>query len=269
MIHNIEPKIFYNSYRQAAPDTDSFVLCIKNNAILVKETDEGIEFPRLGELTPPPAACTYLFSINDQKYFLVPEAEPWGTYNYQEKMAIRFKKPKYNVFAAATACQLHNWYECNRFCGRCGAITAHDTKERMLRCGNCGNMIYPKLSPAVIVGVADGDRLLLAKSRSGSYALIAGFSEIGEPVEDTVRREVLEETGVRVKNIRYYKSQPWPFSETLLMGFYCALDGPDTLIVDTTELDGAEWVCREDIDVAYNDVSLTNEMIVNFKEHKE
>lgn len=267
MIHSIEPRVFDNSYRQETPDADSYILFIKEGAILACETDGGITFPRLNETAPQ--SCTYLFSIDKHKFFMAPPAEPWGNYSYLKMMDFRLKKPKHMAFAAATACQLSAWYAANRYCGRCGTETVPDAKERMLRCENCGNMIYPKISPAVIVGVTNGSRLLMTKYAGRiytNYALIAGFSEIGEPVEDTVRREVLEEAGVHVKNIRFYKSQPWPFSDTLLMGFYCDLDGPDTITMDETELSVAEWISREDIDVQADDISLTNEMIVHFRD---
>lgn len=97
------------------------------------------------------------------------------------------------------------------------------------------------------------------------YALIAGFTEIGETVEETVKREVMEEVGLKVKNIRYYKSQPWSFSDTLLLGFYCDLDGTDQITLDEEELALAEWFDRKDIPEMETTESLTNEMIRHFK----
>ena len=133
----------------------------------------------------------------------------------------------------------------------------------MMYCPHCQTMEYPKLSPAVIVAVRNGDKLLLSKYAGReftNYALIAGFAEIGEPIEDTVRREVMEEVGLKVKNIRFYKSQPWSFSDTLLFGFFCDLDGDDTIRLDEEELALAEWHERSQIpDDAY-EISLTREM---------
>lgn len=272
MIHNIEPNFFDNNYRQETPDANSFILFIKDNAVLVKETEEGIRFPEFNEGELPPASYIYLFTINHHKFFLAAASVPRGDFTYLKMMEFRSKKPKHMAFAAATACHLYNWYTNNRYCGRCGQETVPDKKERMLRCENCGNMVFPKISPAVIVGVMDGERLLLSKGVGSvyrNYALIAGFAEIGEPIEDTVRREVLEEVGLRVKNIRFYKSQPWPFSDTLLMGFYCDLDGSDTIVLDENELSMAQWFSREDIGVMADDISLTNEMIINFKENRQ
>jgi len=272
MLHDIQPHIYDNAYRQKTPNDNSRIVFIQDNAVLIKETEEGIAFPRYGELEPQDALYTYLFSIDDMTFFLCPAVEPQGDYDYHGMMEFRSKQPKYLAYAAAVACQLYNWYSRNRYCGRCGTEMAHDDKERMMRCGNCGNLVYPKISPAVIVGVTDGDRLLMTKY-SGRiykrYALIAGFAETGEPIEDTVRREVMEEVGLKVKNIRYYKSQPWPFSDSLLMGFYCDLDGSDEITLDTNELECAEWIGRKDIDVQADGISLTNEMIVRFKESGE
>lgn len=271
MIQDIQPRIYDNSFQQEAPDEQSLILFIKDNAVLVKETENGISFPRFNEFEPKDTSYTYMFSIDSTKFFLAAATQPQGDYAYHDMMEFRYKKPKALSFAAATACHLYNWYSRNRYCGRCGSELAHDKKERMMRCDHCGNMVFPKISPAVIVGVTDGDRLLMTKYSGRiykKYALVAGFVEIGETIEETVKREVLEEVGVRVKNIRYYKSQPWPFSDSLLVGFFCDLDGSDQIVLDETELEEAEWIHRKDIDVETDGLSLTNEMIICFKENK-
>ena len=143
-----------------------------------------------------------------------------------------------------------------------------DGKERMLYCEACHNMEFPKICPAVIIGVTDGNRILMSKYAGRAYkkyALLAGFTEIGETVEETVAREVMEGVGLKVRNIRYYKSQPWSFSDTLLMGFYCDLDGDGAITLDREELALAEWFDREDIPDHMSTESLTNEMIMKFK----
>ena len=139
-------------------------------------------------------------------------------------------------------------------------------------CPACGNGEYPVLSPAVIVGVTNGDKLILSKYEGRThtrYAMIAGFAEIGETIEETVHREVMEEIGVKVKNLRYYKSQPWSFSGTLLFGFFCDVDGDDTLTVDHEELSVAQWFDRDKIIGQDTDSSLTNEMMMVFAAGKE
>ena len=153
--------------------------------------------------------------------------------------------------------------------GRCGHEMAHSTTERALQCPECKNLLYPKICPVAIVAVRNGDKLLLTKYKGRGdvpfYALVAGFAEIGEPIEDTVRREVMEETGVKVTNLKFYKSQPWALSDSLLMGFFCDADGDQEPHADENELSVAEWVAREDIPNRYDDFALTAEMIEYFR----
>ena len=141
-----------------------------------------------------------------------------------------------------------------------------------MRCPECGNMIFPKISPAIIVAVTDGDRILLSKYAGRTYAhyaLLAGYTEIGETLEQTVHREVMEEVGLRVKNLRYYKSQPWGVDGNVLMGYYCDLDGDDTVHLDREELAMAQFYPRDDLPVEDDGISLTREMIRIFGEGKE
>ena len=120
------------------------------------------------------------------------------------------------------------------------------------------------------MAVTNGDKILLTKYANREYkryALIAGFTEIGETAEDTVRREVMEETGVRVKNIRYYKSQPWGIDGNLLLGYFAQLDGSDQISLDENELASAEWVSREQLKDMDDSFSLTREMMRVFYEN--
>ena len=142
----------------------------------------------------------------------------------------------------------------------------------MLHCLTCNNTEYPKIMPAVIIAVTNGNKILLSKYANREYtryALLAGFTEIGESVEETVKREVMEEVGLKVKNLRYYKSQPWSFSGTLLFGFFCDVDGDDTLTVDHEELSVAQWFDRDKIICQDTGSSLTNEMMMVFAAGKE
>ena len=152
----------------------------------------------------------------------------------------------------------------------------HDTKERMMYCPSCGRQEYPVLMPAVIVGITNGDKIICSKYEGRSfkqYALIAGFAEIGETIEETVHREVMEEVGLKVKNLRYYKSQPWSFTDTLLMGFFCQADRKKSdehepeLTIDHEELASGEWVEREQIPDYGEHLSLTHEMMMQFKRY--
>jgi NAD+ diphosphatase len=214
--------------------------------------------------------------MQDQNFFLwlgdITEGQ-YGPYSFEPLRMLRYQGVNSDhLYAAFTAWHLYVWYRNNRFCGCCGSRTRHDTAERMLRCPECGNMIFPRISPAVIVGVTDGDRLLMSKYAGRdytNYALIAGYTEIGETLEQTVAREVMEEVGLKVKNIRYYNSQPWGIDGNILMGFYCDLDGDDTVHLDDKELALAEWHVRGALPAKDDGFTLTREMIRVFDEGKE
>lgn len=191
--------------------------------------------------------------------------------HWMKLVQIRAQAARELCYAVYTAYHLHQWYQNNRFCGCCAAPMIPDTKERMLYCPKCGNKNYPKIAPAVIVAVTNGDKILLTRYANREYkryALIAGFTEIGETTEDTVRREVMEEAGVRVKNIRYYKSQPWGIDSNLLLGYFAQLDGSDQISMDINELAAAEWVSREELKDMDDSFSLTREMMRIFYENK-
>ena len=218
----------------------------------------------ISENTP----LTYLFSVDDTAYFAVLDRlTPFGNTAYVPVTEFRYREPKAEAFPAAMAHQLLNWYHHNRYCGCCGKPTVQDEKERALRCPSCGNLIYPVINIGVIVAVKDHDRLLITRYPNrppGNYALVAGYIESGETAEDTVRREVMEEVGLKVKNIRYYKSQPWPFTSTLLLGYYCELDGSDAITLQEEELEWAAFVDRDKLPKDEHKISLTMEMIERF-----
>lgn len=215
----------------------------------------------------------YLFRIDSRGFYLAREEELREVLLAKggaaaKTQVFRTMKPGWLAFGGITAHHLYHWYTHTRFCGFCGKEMLPDEKERAMRCPACGNLVYPRISPAVIVGVTHGDRILLTKYAGRAftnYALIAGFTEFGETLEDTVRREVMEEVGVRVKNIRYYKNQPWAFSESLLVGFYAELDGDESIILEEDELAEAVWVKREEVPERKNDISLTAEMMERFR----
>ena len=155
----------------------------------------------------------------------------------------------------------------NEVCQWCGE--AFKEGDDIVVCPECGRIVYPRISPAVIAAVVDGDRIVLTKYAGRAfkrYALVAGYCEVGESPEDTVRREVLEEAGIRVKNLRFYKSQPWVYTDSLLMGFYAELDGLDEITVQEDELSEAAWFHRSQIPTDHSHISLTGEMIERFRQ---
>ncbi len=270
-----------NEFHNQAPRAEDIVICFQNQQILLKPDADKV-FPSFAEVSQWAESWTswfaegfrYVFRLENQNYFLwlgdIAEGE-YPDYSFAHVRTLRESLPKEQYYAAMTAWHLYVWYKNNRFCGNCGSKTVHDGAERMLRCKDCGNMIFPRISPAVIVGITDGDRLLLSKYAGRGftrYALIAGYTEIGETMEQTVQREVMEEVGLKVKNIRYYKSQPWGIDGNVLMGFYCDLDGDDTIHIDEKELALAEWHRRGALPAKDDGLTLTREMIRVFDEGK-
>ena len=268
-----------NEFRNQLPSGEDIVICFQNQQILLKQGQEK-GFPSFAEVSRWAENWTswqaegfrYVFRMEGQNYFLwlgdMAEGEYAG-YGFSNVRLLRDSLVKEQYYAAMTAWHLYVWYKNNRFCGNCGTRTVHDGAERMLRCPDCGNMIFPRISPAVIVAITDGDRLLMSKYAGRGftrYALIAGYTEIGETMEQTVAREVMEEVGLKVKNIRYYKSQPWGIDGNVLMGFYCDLDGDDTIHIDEKELALAEWHHRGALPAKDDGLTLTRAMIRAFDE---
>lgn len=276
MIQDIAPHEYHNEYQPLPPQKDSILLCYDGRKVLLKQGEHGIAYPTFAEAESVLAGdsqYTYLFTIDDMRYYLGSKelGDALNGYTWEDHQFFREARPKHLAFAGITGWQLARWYESHRFCGRCGKPMVQDEKERMMRCPECGLMEFPKICPAVIIGLTHGSKILMSKYAGREYkryALLAGFNEIGEPIEETVRREVMEEVGLKVKNIRYYKSQPWSFSDTLLLGFFCDLDGEDEITMDEEELALAEWFEREEMPVKEHDLSLTNDMMMAFKNGK-
>lgn len=272
MIQDILPHVFHNEFRpELGSGQEGYVLYFQDDAMLCQVRDGTLFMPRLSEI-PSPDPVRFLFTVDATPFYLgkAPAAIPEG-WAYHDVRTLRPSGTKLQNFVMFTGKHLSDWYRDNQFCGRCGGVMAPKDTERAMTCPSCGYTSYPRIMPAVIVGVKNGDSLLLTRYRAGiGYnALIAGFTEIGETLEETVRREVMEEAGIRVKNIRYYKSQPWGIANDILMGFYCEVDGDTEIHMDTGELSRAEWVPRAEIILQPDDLSLTNEMMNRFRQGLE
>lgn len=272
MIQDIYPHVFDNSYHDGLipAEIDRFILYSKEGFILKPEQSGEIVFPGIADIKGR-EDFIYLFSIDDIRYFTledkVSSIDGFDTWQLRYLRSL-CPSDRVSMFALYTGWHLINWYENSRYCGHCGQKMKRDDRERAMLCPECGNKVYPRLNPAVIVGVTNGDKIVVTRYNRGfsQNALIAGFTEIGETLEECVRREVMEETGLKVKNIRYYKSQPWGIAADILSGFYCEVDGSDEIRVDHSELKSAMWTAREDIVLQSDDLSLTNEMMRLFKD---
>ena len=271
MIQDIFPHRFQNQYDEdAVPAASDIVLCYQESKVLIKAPHS---LPTVSDF--PQMSLRYLFRIDGTCYF-TPEqtVEESASLIYQNVRELRGASeiPKFHRYAIMTGKHLADWYRDSKFCGRCGRALHHAAGQRAMICDSCKKHFYPRIMPAVIVGVIQRkkDQILLTKYKTGIsyYALVAGFTEIGETLEETVAREVLEETGLHVKNIRYYKSQPWGIANDILAGFFCEAEGDATIRMDASELKLAQWVNRKDVPLQPDDASLTNEMMQVFRDGK-
>ncbi|MFA5634451.1 MAG: NAD(+) diphosphatase [Anaerovoracaceae bacterium] len=274
MIHDIDPRVFDNMFENRRAEPEDLFLAYQGNSVLVREGKDKLWYPSFADYSEShpnlSEEAQFLFTIDEFNYFLVEEdsLDELPGWVYVSSNRFRSEKKYWRSFAGVIGLQLNRWYADHKFCSRCGESLKRSEKERMLYCPSCGLTVYPTISPCVIVAVHDGDRLLMTKYANreySNYALIAGFNEIGESLEQTVHREVMEEVGLLVKNVSYYKSQPWPFTDTLLAGFFAELDGSDSICLDENELAVGVWIPRDEIPEPDSNISLTAEMINVFR----
>lgn len=168
---------------------------------------------------------------------------------------------------AGRAFQLLEWDRNHRFCGRCGAGTVSSSGERSRTCPQCRLQHFPRLSPAVITLVEDdAGRMLLARSphfAEGVYSTLAGFVEPGESLEEAVAREIREEVGVEVRNVRYFGSQPWPFPNSLMIGFLADYAGGE-IRIDPTEIEDARWFTPDDLPLLPSKLSIARSLVDHY-----
>ena len=164
---------------------------------------------------------------------------------------------------AGRAVQLLDWQKQHRFCGQCGTPTERGRNEFAMHCPACGLIAYPRISPAVMVLVRDGARLLLARSprfKPGVYSALAGFVEPGETLEECAVREVREEVGIEIANLRYFASQPWPFPNSLMIAFFADYAGGE-IVPEPGEIEAADWFGPERLPQLPDPISISRQLI--------
>lgn len=174
----------------------------------------------------------------------------------------------YDLFVrAGIAFQMMNLTRSNQFCGACGAAMRNHKVDRARECPSCGHVVYPVMSPAIIVAVTKEDKLLMGHGvnfPSGRYSVLAGFVEPGETFEEAVHREIFEESQVRVKNVRYFGSQPWPFPNSMMIGFKADWQSGDPQ-ADGTELTDVKWFSRDELPEIPPSVSISRMLIDDWR----
>lgn len=207
----------------------------------------------LGEL---PAEAVFLGLRGAEGWFALPGDAAGDDTPHVDLRTAAASWPAFEATAHAQARAVLHWRARHRHCGACGGALAFSRAGWLGRCDACDIEHYPRTDPAVIVAVSDGARLLLGRQASWPprrWSVLAGFVEPGESLEQTVVREVFEESGVRVRGCRYLASQPWPFPSSLMLGFAADADADEPVVGD--ELEDARWFGREEIGAALRDES--------------
>ena len=257
-------KSIYENYQIDFSDTiqpkeDDILFIFNENRELY--LDENKNLPKsLDDFKPD--FCLFIGIYNDKKAFVINVETQEEFYPLQE--VYEFNHDLYHI--AGKAVLVRDWYISHRFCGRCGVETQLDEKDMMLKCPSCGQVHYPRIAPAIIVAVRNEDKLLMAKHsyhKTHRYALVAGFVEPGESIEEAVHREVLEEIGIKIKNLKYQKSQSWPFPNSLMLAFTAEYDSGD-IKVDGDEILKAKWFKKEEIERYDSDISISDWLIQDF-----
>lgn len=259
--------IFRRSYPPAAHrDDDAIWLPFHGSALLVPNGDH-VDLARgssalLHDLS---IASTALLGTLDERPCLAcavdgpPPNGAWRAIGLREL----YGQVDETLYAlAGYAAHMLSWQRTNRFCSACGGATSAGNGDWGAKCERCGHVAYPRVSPAILALVHDGDRVLLTHKPGWGqrYSIVAGFVEPGESLEDCVRREVAEEVGVQLGAVNYVGSQPWPFPDQLMIGFMCSYAG-GFVQIDPSELDDARWFQVDELPELPPPLSLSRQII--------
>lgn len=254
---------------------DSLMACFNKGRILISALRGHKTLPTWAELrkywpaheTPFELAHvekTAIFSVHPFRDCTIPESE-----GLQYENANVFRTlPFHDAALITTSRHLWTWYQQNRFCGSCGSLLAPDDQERALRCAKCGRMVFPTICPAVITAITSGEKILLVKTHNhptGAYSLVAGYVEVGETLEHTVRREAMEEVGLELHNLRYLGDQPWGIGGSHMFAFHAEADDTQPIRIQESELLEARWFHRSELAPSEHTVSIAFELIERFR----
>lgn len=260
--------IIFPAHHELA-DSDA-VIVFYNDRIVVQDGKTYLSASDVSFLLAPESDIVFIDTLDGKHYFLLKVKEDPTQFIQGELRSLRSlllsNDPLFFAIAGKAA-QLVDWYQSHQFCGACGERTIHHANQRAVCCSSCKRQYFPRINPCSIMLVVDGDRMLLARSsrfKSNFYSCLAGFMEVGETAEETVAREVREEVGLEVENIRYLKSQSWPFPSQLMLGFIADYKSGE-IVLQQEEIAEANWYHVNDLPtVPSADVSVAGELIQHY-----
>jgi NAD+ diphosphatase len=251
-----------------------FLFC--RDEVLTEEVNGSLRipfFPDIRELGLEPENVEYIGSADGRDCYAasVKDAAGPAGYSFHKLLPAYEQMDEAWFWITGRAFHMLGWSNRTRFCSVCGSRMAAVAEERARQCSGCGARVYPRISPAVIVAVLRDDRILLARASKFAtpmHSVIAGFVEPGETLEACVRREVMEEVGIEIKNIRYFGSQPWPFPDSLMIAFTAEYSS-GTLKADHNEILEAGWYGAQELPQIPGKASVARKLIDWFvREHK-
>ena len=266
---------FVPSYQQSFDEREpAWWFVFSGSKLLVQRSDQGVCLPLLKGLDTLHVKSLrrqYLGTMNGHSC-LAAECEkdvrvPLGM-ELQGLRKLYGALDEEMFWVAGRAFQIMDWDRMHQYCGRCGTPTDNKTDERAKVCPSCGVISFPRMSPAIIVAVVRDKAVLLAHAArfpGAMYSVLAGFVEPGESLEDCVRREVKEEAGIELKNIRYFGSQPWPFPNSLMIGFTAEYAGGE-VTMDGKEIVDAQWFTADHLPTIPDKISIARKLIDWFVE---
>ena len=272
MIQDIYPHRLSNYFiANREIDEEDLILYFNDNSFLLKESGNEFELPKKKDFPEisDQTKSSFLFTLNDVSCFLIWDEliTKKSDFIFKEIDFFRYTNQQEIAWASMVGYHLKNWYTQNRFCGKCGAETKQKSDERALECNNCNTVVYPKISPAVIAAIVCNNKILLARGANWPedwYSCVAGYVDVGESLEEALIREVKEEVGIDIRNIRYYKSQPWPLSGSMMIGFVAEADDTQPIVIDEKEIADARWFSRSELPKYSSHISIAGDMIEKF-----
>jgi NAD+ diphosphatase len=255
-----------------SPTGANWWFAFQGEKLLVEMGGSGVSLPhadRFEETALLSVRRHFLGTLEGAACYAVEVAEgdaPGDGFSFEGLRQVYGRIDEELFWIATRAIQIIEWAKTHQYCGRCGVPVRDRDAERAKECPQCGLLFFPRLAPAIIVLIERGDEVLLARSRrfiGGMYSVLAGFVEPGESLEETVVREVREEVGVRITDVTYFGSQPWPFPHSLMIGFTARYAGGE-ISIDPSEIEDAGWFRVDHLPPLPGKISIARKLIDSF-----